>query len=163
MSIELKDGNIFNSDCQAWVNPVNCVGVMGAGLALQFKRRFPAMFAAYRKCCEQRSLKLGGVFCWDNDRPPPTIILCAATKDHFRDRSTQSGILLCLENIADECTRLGIDSVAIPALGCGLGGLQWDVFCETAGDAEQRFGDVRVVIYKPCEDSDTKMKEKVDG
>lgn len=148
--IEYKDGDIFASDCEAWCNPVNCVGVMGAGLAREFRQRFPAMFEAYTDHCDRDLLSLGGVFSWQNESPPPLVIICVATKNHFRDRSTQQGVLRCLENISSECHRLGITSVAIPALGCGLGGLPWDVFREAVRDVESAFNGVRVTVYRPC-------------
>lgn len=147
--IEYREGDIFASECEAWVNPVNCIGIMGAGLALGFKQRFPAIFDAYKNYCDCGLLDLGGVFCWNNDSPPPAVIFCAATKIHYRDRSTSDTVIDCLENLAVECVRLGVRSVAIPALGCGLGGLAWETFHEACRDAEYQFGDVKVVVYRP--------------
>ena len=126
MSIKYVEGDIFDSKAEALVNPVNCVGVMGQGLALQFKRRFPKNFHAYRQMCNRQELVPGGVFLFETQGESPRYIINLATKDHWKEPSylpyIRTGLfrLLVLSNL------WGIHSIAIPPLGCGLGGLDWE-------------------------------------
>jgi|LakMenEpi03Aug12_release.lakeMendotaPanAssembly.Ray.scaffolds.fasta_scaffold116565_3 O-acetyl-ADP-ribose deacetylase (regulator of RNase III) len=126
--IKLSDGDIFYSKCDAIVNPVNTVGVMGAGLALQFKKRFPEMFEAYVIQCNSGNLDIGKNFLWKikNDR----YIICFPTKKHFRDPSYLSYISAGLEALENDLLNnpsySNIKSIAMPALGCGLGGLPFE-------------------------------------
>lgn len=128
-------GDIFESRAQALVNPVNCVGVMGAGLAFEFKKRFPDNYYSYEGVCRAGHLLPGNILTYDNrQHADPDIpesksaqryILNAATKDHFGEKSELDNIDKCLYNIRDIIVGRNIESVAIPALGCGLGGLKW--------------------------------------
>lgn len=118
-------GSIFDSQCEVLVNPVNCVGVMGKGLALEFKKRYPEMFEDYVEMCEQRILRIGLVILTCNS----TLVLFP-TKRHWRDSSKIEDIISGL-NALGNVLAYRIDymkreqSIAIPALGCGLGGLDW--------------------------------------
>lgn len=130
MSIKLiKDGNIFDSKCQTLVNPVNCVGVMGTGLALKFKYEFlPDMYREYRTRCALGLLKPGKCYLW-RDRiltgENVKSVLIFPTKDHFRNPSRLEWIIKGLEYIEWNYQGWEIKSIAFPALGCGLGGLMW--------------------------------------
>lgn len=116
-------GNLLADDAQALVNPVNCVGVMGAGLALQFKEAFPGMFHIYRAACWQGQVRPGRVFpVATGDR----WVLNFPTKRHWRGPSRLEDIETGLYHLVGVMDYLGIKSVALPALGCGLGGLDWD-------------------------------------
>ena len=123
--IHFTRGDIFAQHAEAIVNPVNCVGVMGRGLALQFKRRYPDAFLAYRRACEAGRVQPGRMFMFDTGFDRPRWIVHFPTKRHWRDRSAIGDIEAGLRGLAEAVTRHGIPSIAIPPLGCGLGGLDW--------------------------------------
>ena len=118
-----KTGNIFDSKCEVLVNPVNCVGVMGAGLAKQFKKKYPKMFEYYKRICSQGFFALGDYIYWDGEGRK---VLNIATKNHWRNSSSLSGIIKGLKNfVKSEYVKEGeIKSIAFPMLGCGFGGLR---------------------------------------
>lgn len=118
--ITTKHGSIFDSTADVLVCPVNCVGVMGKGLALEFKRRWPDMYREYRKVCNDRWLRPGGVWLWRGTTD--LIIATAATKNHWKDPSNEIWVECCLRGIGDTLKDL---SIALPQLGCGCGGLDW--------------------------------------
>jgi O-acetyl-ADP-ribose deacetylase (regulator of RNase III) len=118
-------GDIFNTDCECIVNPVNCVGVMGKGLALEFKKRFPQYYTVYKKLCRDGQVIPGRPMKhsfpnYEKD------ILSFPTKDHYKDPSKLEYIAKGLQMFADNYYQLGIKSIAFPALGCGCGGLNFD-------------------------------------
>ena len=123
--IRFTHGDIFAQPAEAIVNPVNCVGVAGAGLALRFRRRHPDAFIAYRRACAERRLRPGRMFMFDSGRDRPRWIVHFPTKRHWRDRSTIGDIEAGLRGLAATLPGHGIGSVAIPPIGCGLGGLDW--------------------------------------
>ena len=123
--IHFTRGDIFAQPADAIVNPVNCVGVMGRGLALQFKRRYPDAFLAYRRACAERRVRPGRMFMFETGCDRPRWIVHFPTKRHWRDRSTIGDIEAGLRDLAAAVERHGIRSIAIPPLGCGLGGLDW--------------------------------------
>lgn len=143
-------GDLLAADAEALVNPVNCVGVMGAGLALQFKQAHPAMFEAYRVACQVGQVRPGRVFVHREAMPAGTrYIINFPTKRHFREPSRIEDIDAGLGDLARVVRELGIRSIAIPALGCGLGGLRW---AEVRSMIEYAFAgvpDVRVLLYGP--------------
>lgn len=111
--------DIFNTHAQLLVNPVNCVGVMGAGLAKQFKERYPGMFVKYKKDCLLGNVQLGEIRIYEGNFYSD--VICFPTKYHWEDPSKLSYIAHALGRLKEVIT---YDSIAIPALGCGLGGLQ---------------------------------------
>ena len=119
MPITTKHGSIFDSRAQVLVCPVNCVGVMGKGLALEFKRRFPEDAHRYGELCRGNALKPGSVACWDGR------VAMFATKDHWRNPSKIEWIDTGLGIINELIEVLELPSIAIPQLGCGCGGLDW--------------------------------------
>ena len=123
--IHFTRGDIFAQPAEAIVNPVNCVGVMGRGLALQFKRRHPDAFLAYRHACAERRVRPRCMFVFDTGGERPRWIVHFPTKRHWRDRSAIGDIEAGLRGLAAAVERHGIRSIAIPPLGCGLGGLDW--------------------------------------
>lgn len=125
MSIEYVDGNIFDSKCQVLVNPVNCRGVMGAGLALEFKNRFPEMFEWYAQICKVHSLLLGSPVLWNPENAEKWVLLFP-TKKHWKHKSKLENIEKGLQEFCRMCCDWGIESVAWCKLGCGLGGLSWE-------------------------------------
>ena len=115
-------GSIFSSPARALVNPVNIRGVMGAGLAEQFKKRYPRHYDNYRAACRRGSLMTGTVLSFSERGK---IIICLPTKVYWREKSRLSVVRAGARALAAEMERLEIESVAIPALGCGLGQLSW--------------------------------------
>lgn len=116
-------GDMFNSPAQVLVNTVNVVGVMGKGVALEFKNRYPDMFKEYLRICEDKSLDVGKLFLW---KKSDKWVLLFPTKKHWRNPSKLEYIKLGLEKFKANCGKLGIESIAFPRLGCGNGGLNWD-------------------------------------
>ena len=116
------EGNIFDTPAQVIVNPVNTVGVMGKGLALAFRKRYPKMFDAYRSTCERRQLSTGKLMLY---REPDHWILLFPTKEHWRNPSRIEYIQAGLEKFVDTYAAKGITSAAFPRLGCGNGELDW--------------------------------------
>ena len=118
-------GDIFAQPADVLVNPVNCVGVMGRGLALQFRQRYPLVFRAYRQACRAGELRPGRVLFLPTGSARPRAIAHFPTKRHWRDPSRIEDIDAGLRHLATAIRRLGTPSIAIPPLGCGLGGLDW--------------------------------------
>jgi O-acetyl-ADP-ribose deacetylase (regulator of RNase III) len=123
---ELRNRNLLHDDADALVNTVNCVGVMGKGLALAFKQSYPAMFEAYRADCRRGLVATGRMYVWANPNGSnPRLIINFPTKQHWRDRSQLEWIASGLEDLVDVIGTRRITSIAVPPLGCGLGGLHW--------------------------------------
>ena len=144
-------GSILRAPTQAIVNPVNCVGVMGKGLAKQFSNAYPDMVDDYREACRDGSLRLGQpVIHWVGGDQWPNIVVSFPTKDHWRHSSMLGPIIRGLHALHTTLTKEGVESVAIPALGCGLGGLEWaDVLA--AIEAEFSDSPLEVWVYHPQE------------
>lgn len=137
-------GDLLDAKVEALVNAVNCVGVMGKGLALQFKQRFPPT-SAYAAACAAGEVRLGRVHVVSLDR----CFISFPTKGHFRARSKLSDVAGGLDDLARVIRELGVRSVAVPALGAGLGGLSWaDV--EPLITAKLGALDATTVVYSPA-------------
>lgn len=148
--IESGHGNLLTADVEALVNTVNTVGVMGKGIALQFKRAFPANYRAYRAACARGDMRLGQVLLFDTGvLGPRRYILNFPTKQHWRSRSRLEDVRSGLDSLVDLVRERGITSVAIPALGCGNGGLSWSDVCPLIEEACQRMPEVRAVVFAP--------------
>lgn len=145
--IELKLGNILQSECQTLVNPVNCAGIMGKGLALEFKRRFPAMFAEYVERCKQGEVQLGCPYMSNVEAFPR--IINFPTKNHWRSKSSLSDIRSGLSYLCAHYQAWDIASLAVPALGCGLGGLAWRDCIVEMHDVLSKL-EIKVEIYVPA-------------
>ena len=124
-SVQVVVGDMFESSAQTLVNTVNTVGVMGKGVALEFKHRFPDMFEDYRQRCERGEVRLGKPYLYR--RPGPPHILNFPTKGHWRAVSRLRDIVQGLEYLEAHLDEWGITSLAVPPLGCGQGGLDWSV------------------------------------
>ncbi len=122
-------GDLFKSDAQTLVNTVNCVGVMGKGVAKQFRERFPDMYEDYVRRCERKEVRLGRPYVFK--REPLPWILLFPTKDHWRSVSRLDAIVRGLEYLEQHAREWGITSLSVPPLGCGLGGLEWSVVGRT--------------------------------
>ena len=124
--IVYKRGDIIAEDAEALVNTVNCVGIMGRGIALQFKNAFPENFKAYEAACRRGEVQPGRMFVFATQQlTNPRFIINFPTKRHWRGRSRLSDIDAGLDSLVDEIRARRIRSIAIPPLGTGLGGLSW--------------------------------------
>ncbi len=123
--IKILVGDLFESKCQTLVNTVNTVGIMGKGIALEFKKRFPEMFADYEKLCAEGKVKLGEPYLYKKLTPP--WILNFPTKDHWRSVSKLSDIIRGLKYFEQHYREWGVISIAMPPLGCGYGQLEWRI------------------------------------
>ena len=138
-------GNLLKADVEALANSVNTVGVMGKGIALQFKNAFPANFKAYEAACKKQTVKLGEVFVFDNGQLiPPRWIINFPTKGHWRAKSRIRDVAAGLDDLHDVIEELEITSIALPPLGCGHGGLDWS---EVRSLIKDRLGDLDVVVH----------------
>ncbi len=148
--IEYKTGNILTEDAEAIINTVNCVGVMGRGIALQFKKAFPENFKAYAAACKREEVQPGRMFIYDmGGLTNPRYIVNFPTKRHWRGKSRMEDIESGLEALAGEIRERGIRSIAIPPLGSGLGGLEWSEVRQRIEQALADMHDVRVIIFEP--------------
>ena len=120
--IRYIEGDIFKSPAQVIVNTVNTVGVMGKGIALEFKKRYPDMFQAYRDICDRRKLKTGTLMLYYE---PDHWVLLFPTKENWRNPSRMEYIEAGLAKFCRTYAEKGITSVAFPKLGCGNGELNW--------------------------------------
>lgn len=120
----VSNGDIFNTECEALVNPVNIKGVMGKGLALAFKTKYPAHFENYKRACQSGEMTTEKVLAYQEINGP--MIICLATKADWRDSSKIEYVSAGLDDLAKQIKALGVRSIAIPKLGCGLGGLDWN-------------------------------------
>ena len=143
--ITFVHGNIFDSPAQVLCNTVNCVGVMGKGIALDFKQRFPRMFEDYKERCQSQQVKPGIPYLWDGEGIQ---ILNFPTKRHWRDQSSVQDIELGLEYLALNYTELGIHSIAMPPLGCGNGGLEWTTVKSLMLQYLSNAPDLEVFVYE---------------
>ncbi|PVZ68823.1 type II toxin-antitoxin system antitoxin DNA ADP-ribosyl glycohydrolase DarG [Pelagibaculum spongiae] len=129
MTINSVMGNLLQQhDADAIVNTVNCVGVMGKGIALQFKKKWPDNFKAYARACKDEQVHLGKMFVFDlGGLATPRYIINFPTKGHWRSASQLADIESGLADLVEQIQKIGIRSIAIPPLGCGNGGLDWQV------------------------------------
>ena len=147
--IRFVQGDLFASGCEALVNPVNCVGVMGKGLALQFRHRFPANYDAYRDACARREVRPGRCFVFDAGAKPTRFVVNLPTKRDWRDRSRIEDVAGALDDLAGILRRRAIGSVAIPPLGCGLGGLPWPEVRSLLLDRLAPCEGVSILVFEP--------------
>lgn len=148
--IQIEQGNLLLADVDALINTVNCVGVMGKGLALQFKQAFPDNFKAYAQACAAGGVQAGRMHIHDNGGlVNPRWIINFPTKRHWRDGSRLEDVASGLAALVADVQRLGIQSIAIPPLGCGLGGLDWAVVQPMIECAFETLPDVAVHLYTP--------------
>ena len=147
--IEYKTGDIIAEDAEALVNTVNCVGVMGRGVALQFKRAFPENFDAYAAACKQGMVQPGRLFVFGTGRIYPRYIINFPTKRHWRGKSRMEDIEAGLVALAQEIRERDIRSIALPPLGSGLGGLDWAAVRPRIEASLGEFHDLKVVLFEP--------------
>jgi O-acetyl-ADP-ribose deacetylase (regulator of RNase III) len=120
-----RNVSIFDSGAEVLINPVNCVGIMGAGLALAFKKNFPHCYPPYAEACRKKFLRPGSLlFIAPKGKSPG--ILCFPTKVHWRNPSRLEWVEAGLVWIAENAKDLGFRSLSMSQIGCGLGGLHWN-------------------------------------
>lgn len=151
MSVSLVRGDLLKqADVDAIVNAVNCVGVMGKGIALQFKNQWPANFRAYAAACRRKEVRPGTMFVHDaGGLVKPNFIVNFPTKDHWRGKSRIEFVRDGLDDLVRQVDRLGIQSIAIPPLGCGNGGLDWETVRPIIEQAFAQLRDVEVRLFEP--------------
>jgi O-acetyl-ADP-ribose deacetylase (regulator of RNase III) len=148
--IQTKVDNILTADVEAIVNTVNCVGVMGKGIALQFKMKYPENYQFYKKICDQGRMMVGKVLIYERQSTSnPKYIINFPTKRHWKGKSTIEDIRKGLDSLISEIKNLKIKSIAIPALGSGLGGLDWQQVKLIIIDAFSILPNVDVWLYEP--------------
>ena len=145
MSITITKGNMFDLNCDALVNPINCKGVMGAGLALEFKKRYPAMFTEYVKLCKASQIQIGKVWIWETGLLiPPLYLINFPTKDDWRNPSKLKWIESGLDDLRSHVILNEMASIALPALGCGKGNLSFD---NVRPLIELKLGDLKTNVF----------------
>ena len=148
--VEFKTGNILAEDADALVNTVNCVGVMGRGIALQFKNAFPENFKAYAAACKHQEVQPGRMFVFETRHlTNPRYIINFPTKRHWRGRSRMEDIDAGLKALQVVIREKKIRSLALPPLGSGLGGLNWHEVRPRIEAELREFKDLHVVVFEP--------------
>ena len=155
MAILYKYGDMFSEQTDAIVNTVNCVGVMGKGVALEFKRRWPENFKEYKKQCERKELIPGKVSIFDTGdmfaTSNPRYLINFPTKQHWRSKSKISYIEDGLDSFVKQLRDYKIKSVTLPPLGCGNGGLAWEDVRALLVEKLSSIEDIDFVVYAPEE------------
>lgn len=148
-TIEFKRGDLLTAEVEALVNAVNCVGVMGRGIALQFRKAFPENYEAYKTACSRGRVRPGRLFTFELGRlTNPRYIINFPTKNHWKDDSHMEYIDSGLAALVREVRGLTICSIAIPPLGCGLGGLQWSEVRPRIVEALESLPDVHALVFE---------------
>ncbi len=154
--LEYKKGDILGEDVEAIVNTVNCVGVMGRGLALQYKNKFPDNFKLYVQACKQEEVKPGKMFISQTGQlTNPKYIINFPTKRHWRGKSKIEDIESGLKDLIEVIQKYNIKSIAIPPLGSGLGGLEWSNVKSKIQKVLGSISDTKVIIYEPLVEKNT--------
>ena len=155
--IKLSQGNLLMAPADALVNTVNCMGFMGKGIALQFKQAFPANFKTYAAACAAGQMVPGRMLIHDNGGlVNPRWIINFPTKRHWRGNSRLEDVVAGLTALVAEVQRLGIQTIAVPPLGCGLGGLDWQVVRPMIEQAFDALPSVKVLLFEPTGAPDAK-------
>lgn len=150
MTVYIKSGDLLKETTDAIVNTVNCVGVMGKGIALQFKQRWPANFKQYEAASKRKEIKPGRMFIYDlGEWEKPRYIINFPTKMHWRGDSKLEYVENGLRDLVRQVKRLDIKSISLPPLGCGNGGLDWDDVRELIFAAFKDFPEIDVQLFEP--------------
>ena len=156
-NLEITQGDIFRSDMQTFAITVNCVGIMGKGIALEMKKKCNPAYENYRNLCENGGMKMGEPVVYaDQEVLGDKQMLFFPTKFHWRNKSNLFEIKNGLKYFAEHYDELGVESIAFPALGCSNGGLNWNdvkpVMCEYLEDL-----DIEIEIYEPVNQTETNL------
>ncbi len=147
--VRFTQGDILKTDAEALVNTVNCVGVMGRGVALQFKQAYPDNFRSYAAACERGEVRPGRMFVFETHALNPRLIVNFPTKRHWRGKSRIEDIQSGLDALVDEVRKRDVKSIALPPLGAGLGGLDWRAVRPLIEQALARLPDVDATVFEP--------------
>jgi len=150
--IKYKKGNLLEAEAEALVNTVNCAGIMGKGIALQFKQAFPINFKEYEKACRANQVQIGKMFVVEVGsmfQTNPRYIVNFPTKNHWKGKSRLEDIKSGLEDLVERVKYLEIKSIAVPPLGCGNGGLEWAEVKSLMEKAFANLSDINIIIYEP--------------
>ena len=148
--IQYTKGDILQAEAEALVNTVNCVGVMGRGIALKFKKAFPDNSKAHAAACKRKEVQPGRMFVFETGRVTwPYYIINFPTKRHWRGKSRIEDIEAGLSALVQEIQARNIQSVAIPPLGSGLGGLDWNDVRPRIERAMSSLPHVNVIVFEP--------------
>jgi O-acetyl-ADP-ribose deacetylase (regulator of RNase III) len=148
--IEFVKGNLLEAESESLVNTVNTVGVMGKGIALQFRETFPENYKFYQKACKQGQVQIGKMLVFDNGQfVSPRYIINFPTKSHWREKSKLEDVQAGLVDLQKVIPDYGIQSIAVPPLGCGSGGLNWNIVRPLIVNSLSQFEDVKILIYEP--------------
>lgn len=149
--IKLMQGDILKADVEALVNTVNCIGVMGRGIALQFSKAFPENSKVYKSACDKKQLHPGMMLvCGLNRFENPQYVINFPTKRHWKGKSRIEDIESGLKVLIEEVRKRDIHSIAIPPLGCGLGGLNWEQVRPMIENAFESLPNMNVLLYEPA-------------
>lgn len=149
--IRYTTGNLLEANAEALVNTVNCVGVMGKGIALQFKQAFPDNFDRYRLACKQGEVTPGKMFVVPTENLMGTkFIINFPTKRHWKGKSRIEDVASGLSALVQTIRQHGIRSIAVPPLGCGNGGLDWGAVRRMIEEKLGGLEDVDVLVYEPA-------------
>ena len=159
--IEYVKGNILDSEVEAIINTVNTVGVMGKGIALQFKKAFPSNYKSYSEACKNKEVKVGEMFVTkdSNIHSGEKIIINFPTKQHWRNPSEYLYIEKGLEDLINVIDQYQIKSIAIPPLGAGNGGLNWGKVKKIIEEKLSQL-DIKILIYEPTSHIAEKLKKE---
>lgn len=148
--IEYTSGNLLDAEVDAVVNTVNTVGVMGKGIALMFKEKYPLNYEIYAAACKRKEVQLGEMFVTESGEFfGPKWIINFPTKGHWRYPSKVEWVINGLSDLRRTLIEKNIKSIAIPPLGAGNGGLEWPLVRKLIEDELSRIDDVRIVVYEP--------------
>ncbi|MEU3224276.1 macro domain-containing protein [Streptomyces sp. NPDC006976] len=149
--IQESKGNLLEADVEAIVNAVNTVGVMGKGIALQFKQAFPENFKQYKAACDRSEVRVGEIFVHvAQPLGPRRYVLNFPTKRHWRGKSRIEDVRAGLDALVEVIKEYRIESIAIPALGCGHGGLSWGDVHPMIQTAFESLPTVEVLLFPPA-------------
>lgn len=148
--ISFTQGNLLEAEVEAVVNTVNTVGIMGKGIALMFKEKFPENFLAYAQACKNNEVRTGKMFVTESQQLfGPKLIINFPTKTHWRARTKIAWIKEGLEDLVQVIKDKDVRSVAVPPLGCGNGGLDWSDVRPLIFDALGDIEGLEVIVYEP--------------
>lgn len=147
--VRIASGNLLRAEVDALVNTVNTVGVMGKGVAYQFKQAFPANYKAYEAACKRDEVVIGKMFVTFTGQLEPRLIINFPTKKHWKGNSKIKDIEAGLQDLVRVIQVYDIRSIAIPPLGCGLGGLRWEDVRPLIEKAFNDLPSVEVLLFEP--------------
>ncbi|WP_338793548.1 macro domain-containing protein [Bernardetia sp. MNP-M8] len=147
-------GNILESNTEVIINPVNIVGVMGKGLALAFKKQFPHNYKIYKEACKNKTINIGKLllvsdFNNESNLERKQFIINFPTKKHWRSPSKMEYVEEGLKDLVRIIETQKFESMAIPALGCGLGGLEWEDVRFLLEKYLEKIEGIKITIYEP--------------